>query len=926
MCIGAPHPVMTCKSADQHQQCRARQVKIGEQAVDDPKLEAGSDKQRGLAIPRRKPTGPKCGRFECAQRCRADGDHGTAAGTRRGNRADRRCIEAVVLGMHLVEGQIFVLHGRKRTGANVKCDKGSLDTTGGQCGKSRVVEMQTRRGGRHRTGGARVDRLIAFRVRCIRRPPDVRRQRNLAIGVQPGQQRTRVVEADKMETIVAVLHDGRRAARKLQWGSRAWGMTRPHLHPRFIRAGDPFEQDLDFAAGGLVRADTRLDHPRVVADDEIARLQQRRQVGEIAIGVTVHTDVEQSTARTLHGRRLRDQFRRQRVVEIGQRIGARHRGAQWIPREGEVPNALGAGRGTRTPTIFLPADFESATSTSSVIPAIALRSGHVPIALPEHGKGGIIAKKPLPCRAFAVRRSAVNTVRNILFIMCDQLRRDHLSCYGGRVPTPNLDALAARGVRFDHAYVQSGVCGPSRMSYYTGRYMSSHGATWNRVPLSAAQPTFGDHLQAAGRIIALAGKTHVLPDDAGCRRFGIAAESTRGVRLRAGGFVEIDRYDGHMPPGPESGYAQWLRARGYRGKDPWSEHVIAVEDGGRVRSGWQMRNVHLPARVRAEHSESPYMTGVALDWIAAQGETPWALHLSYVKPHWPYVAPAPWHAMFRGGDTGTIVRSPQDGTADEHPVMHAYRQHDECLSFAREDVARHVRPAYMGLIAQVDAEIGRLVAVLEQSGRMRDTLIIFTADHGEFLGDRGLGEKELLFDEVVRVPFIVVDPDPLADATRGSVDGRFVEAIDVVPTCLDALALPVPAHQIEGRSLVPLLRGGGNGTWRDCAISELDYGYRRARLVLGRGVQECRAIMVRTSEWKYVYWQGFRPQLFDMERDPQELIDLGAAPSHDAVRAAMHARIVDWMIRRHVRTTVSDEDVATRTDVHRRHGIDIGIW
>src|SRR4029077_2807171 len=141
--------------------------------------------------------------------------------------------------------------------------------------------------------------------------------------------------------------------------------------------------------------------------------------------------------------------------------------------------------------------------------------------------------------------SPMSTVRNVLFVMCDQLRRDHLSCYGGRVPTPNLDRLAARGVRFDNAFVQSGVCGPSRMSFYTGRYMSSHGATWNRVPLSVAELTLGDYLGAANRTATLAGKTHVLPDDEGLARFGIEVDSERGALLRAGGFDEVDRYDGH---------------------------------------------------------------------------------------------------------------------------------------------------------------------------------------------------------------------------------------------------------------------------------------------------------------------------------------------------------------------------------------------
>src|ERR1044072_3839639 len=98
----------------------------------------------------------------------------------------------------------------------------------------------------------------------------------------------------------------------------------------------------------------------------------------------------------------------------------------------------------------------------------------------------------------------MTAVRNVLFVMCDQLRRDHVSCYGAsRVPTPNSDRLAKLGVRFDQAHVQSGVCGPSRMSYYTGRYVTSHGATWNRVPLSLAQPTLGDDPAQADRTVSL---------------------------------------------------------------------------------------------------------------------------------------------------------------------------------------------------------------------------------------------------------------------------------------------------------------------------------------------------------------------------------------------------------------------------------------
>ena len=521
----------------------------------------------------------------------------------------------------------------------------------------------------------------------------------------------------------------------------------------------------------------------------------------------------------------------------------------------------------------------------------------------------------------------MTAVRNVLFVMCDQLRRDFVSCYGAsKVPTPNLDRLGQLGVRFDNAYVQSGVCGPARMSYYTGRYVSSHGATWNRVPLSAAEHTLGDYLLAAGRRATLAGKTHVLPDTDALARLGIEIESERGALLREGGFTVVDRYDGHTPPGPESGYAAFLRARGYDSADPWSDYVIGVDDGGRVASGWQMRNVHLPSRVAEPHSETAYLTDLALDWIRTQGGTPWVLHLSYVKPHWPYVAPAPFHAMFRGADVGPILHGPQDGTADEHPVVRAYREHDECVSFAHEAVARHVRPAYMGLIAQLDFHIGRVLDALAAAGRLSDTLIVFTSDHGEFSGDRGLGEKELFYDEIVRVPFIVCDPDRRADATRGRADARFVEGIDVVPTILDALSIAGAPHRIEGRSLLPLTRGEAPADWRDAAFSELDYGFRRARRVLGRGVRECRAFMVRTEAWKYVHWEGFRAQLFDLETDPRELADLGADARHDAVRTRMRERLFDWIATRKRRTTVTDELVERRTGAHRAHDVHIGIW
>ncbi len=523
----------------------------------------------------------------------------------------------------------------------------------------------------------------------------------------------------------------------------------------------------------------------------------------------------------------------------------------------------------------------------------------------------------------------MTSTRNVLFIMCDQLRRDHLGCYGHPyLRTRHIDALAARGVRFDNAFVTSGVCGPSRMSYYTGRTMTSHGANWNRVPMSIGELTLGEYLMRHGRTLALAGKTHVQVDAQGLERLEIARASALGQRLSCGSFVELDRYDGHHEPGGESGYPAFLRRHGYASDTPWSDFVIGVEDErGNVHSGWKMRNVRWPARVAQAHSETAYMTDQAIRYIEQQGDTPWALHLSYVKPHWPYVAPRPYHDLYSLDQCLPPVRrhTERDGA---HPVVAAYRQHEESVNFSRDEVSNTVRPVYQGLIQQIDDHLGRLWDTLERLGRWQDTLIVFTADHGDFLGDHWLGEKELFYDTVQRVPMIVHDPSADADATRGTADARFVSGVDVVPTVLDALGLPAYDERVEGASLLPLTRADAARAqgWREFVVSELDYSFRGARVTLGRSPDACRGWMVRDARWKYVYWQGFRPQLFDLAEDPDEYVDLGADDSHAAIRTRLHGQLAQWHGALKQRVTVDHAMVESRTGSHKKWGVFFGEW
>ncbi|QGX96850.1 phosphonate monoester hydrolase [Roseovarius faecimaris] len=518
--------------------------------------------------------------------------------------------------------------------------------------------------------------------------------------------------------------------------------------------------------------------------------------------------------------------------------------------------------------------------------------------------------------------------KNILFIMSDQLRFDYLGCTGHpHIRTPHIDALAARGIRFDRAYVQSPICGPSRMSTYTGRYPRSHGSTWNGVPLRVGEWTMGDHLDELGMRTVLCGKTHMRADLEGMRRLGLDPASGIGARVAECGFEIWDRLDGlHPDPVPEPApYADYLRGLGYGGPNPWEQWANSAEgDEGEILSGWLMEHADKPARIRNEDSETPYTTTRAMEFIAGAGDDPWCLHLSYIKPHWPYIVPAPYHDMYGPEHVLPAVRS-QAELSDAHPVLAAYHQHRFSKVFAREEVRQRVIPAYMGLITQLDDQIGRLMDWLEETGRSDETLIVFTSDHGDYLGDHWLGEKEMFHDPSVRVPLIVVDPSPEADVTRGTVSEALVEAIDLLPTFVEVAGGAPKPHVLEGASLLPLVRRQ-DVPWRGHVISEYDYSSRRAQAILDQSPQDCRLIMVHDGRWKYVHAEGFRPMLYDLKSDPDELHDLGADPTHESECARLGEVLNRWARHPHSRIT-APYDAQTGSGAEELElGILIGFW
>ena len=521
--------------------------------------------------------------------------------------------------------------------------------------------------------------------------------------------------------------------------------------------------------------------------------------------------------------------------------------------------------------------------------------------------------------------------RNILFIMCDQLRWDYLSCAGHKtLQTPNIDRLAERGVRFSNAYVQSPICGPSRMSTYTGRYVSSHGATANFVPLRIGERNIGDHLNPLGVRPVLVGKTHMMADREGMQRLGVDPDSQIGVHHREAGFEPFERDDGVFPDRMmhkmgQPRYNDYLRDKGYEGGNPWHWAANSVQTETGLRSGFYNDIADQPAAVAEDDSETPYMTRRAMAFLAQDdGQTPWLLHLSYIKPHWPYIAPAPYNAMYGPQDVQPPVRSKTE-LDDPNPLMKHFIDRIAGQTFSKDEAIQKVVPTYMGLIKQIDDQLGALFAFMHEQGIMDTTTIVLTSDHGDYLGDHWMGDKDYFHDPSVKVPLIIADPAPEMDATRGTVCEAMVQSIDLLPTFIEHYGGTPAEHLLDGASLRPLLTGAATQV-HDYVVSEYDYHQQHFAPETGRDHLDCRIYMVATSDWKYIHAPGFAPVLFDRRNDPDEFTDLGRSPDHEDIRRQMHAHLADWALQYRQRETYDRARAAQFSGFEEKAGVLIGYW
>jgi arylsulfatase A-like enzyme len=316
-----------------------------------------------------------------------------------------------------------------------------------------------------------------------------------------------------------------------------------------------------------------------------------------------------------------------------------------------------------------------------------------------------------------------------------------------------------------------------------------------------------------------------------------------------------------------------------------------------------------PARIPREISDTAWFAERGLSYLRGRADKPWFLHLGFYRPHPPFIAPAPYHEMYRAEDMPDPVRgdSPVD-EARQHPLLAYYLENVRQASFFQDGQGlardmglaevRQMRATYYGLMSEIDDQLGRVFAFLDETQQWEDTLVVFTCDHGEQLGDHYLLGKIGYFDQSYRIPMIVRDPRRAADPGRGRVVEQFTETIDTMPTILEWLGLPVP-RQCDGRSLLPFCRGETPADWRTEVHYEFDFRdihYSKPETALGLTMDTASLAVIQDREFKYVHFAALPPLLFDLELDPGQFVNRADDPAYAGVVRDYAQKMLSWRL------------------------------
>ena len=478
----------------------------------------------------------------------------------------------------------------------------------------------------------------------------------------------------------------------------------------------------------------------------------------------------------------------------------------------------------------------------------------------------------------------LNKRPNILFICTDQQRGDSLNCTGASwAVTPNLDKLAGEGALFKKCYVQNPVCSPSRASLFTGKYVANHGLHANGVPLPARHKLFTRTLADAGYDCGMIGKQHLSP----CDSWQTEPRFDDGYRV-------FQWAHGPNHRALENDYHAWLRK-----KHPDIYAEIFPDKGANESTAYSNKaNTGTPIdHVKKEAHYSHWVAECATDFIgeSRDQDQPFCLVANFFDPHHSFGAPQEFRDLIdseaipapvtrehelnnKPGEQTFYSKTSYAGVA---PGFQDYTEAQIC----------EIRAQYWAMIALVDYEVGRILQALDAAGQTENTLVVFTSDHGEMLGNhQQLLKGPQLYDDLTHVPLIMRWPDKVAAGQ--SVDA-LVQWVDLPATLLDVAAC-APGQGVQGDSLLPLI-SGQHPRWRDWALSEYrDSGFTTDPQIM--------TTMLRHDQWKLIIWhgspatQGLRNgELYDLSADPHELYNLFHEPAHATVRQRLKLKLLDVM-------------------------------
>jgi uncharacterized sulfatase len=460
---------------------------------------------------------------------------------------------------------------------------------------------------------------------------------------------------------------------------------------------------------------------------------------------------------------------------------------------------------------------------------------------------------------------------NILIILTDQQKLDTLGTYGGTdVSTPNIDSLAQSGVRFNRSYCCSAVCSPSRGSIFTGLYPHAHGVTGNNIRLRTDARTIAEVARDEGYVCGYAGKWH----------------------------LDGPEYPGWVPRSRGRGFEDSLLMfnRGH-----W-KYARSTECG---YPGLYADEHQFGEYFELDHEEysdavymTDYLTDVTVEFIEnhaarrrgapggasggqqqASGDAPFLYVCSIPDPHQPWCVGPPYDTMFDPNSLSLPETFSDEDVTSEFPFTGRRRERIERVyremiaEHGEEYVFRRIKAAYLGMVKCIDDKVGRMLEVLEWTGQLDDTIVVFTADHGEYMGAHGLLYKGFMHREPYEVPLLIRYPQL---ATAGQPTDALVSNIDVMPTLLDLADLPIPSG-MHGRSQAPVLRGEADEV-RDAVFTEL---------------KTHRGIITR--EATYFVDTPHGEFLFDYGVDPAETRNLAGDAAHRGTRDELRGRLRDHL-------------------------------